>query len=127
MKKLLGFLIVLVAVTYWGCGKDDSNPLVGPGDVTFRMSHIASGDTVYFQFKPSENIKLDTIIASCTAKQFTDTYAVGEPERIFQKEVLYQWIGYYGVSQGQKWNFTFKGRLASTNTSFSYSTSYLVP
>jgi hypothetical protein len=91
------------------------------------MSHITSGELVYFQFKPSENIKLDTIIASCTSKQFTDTYAVGEPERVFNKEVLYQWIGYSGVSQGQKWSFTFKGRLASTNSTFSVSTTYLVP
>ena len=127
MKKIISLAVFIVLTVFWGCSKDDSNPVSGPVDVTFRMSHIASGDTVYFQFKASQDIKLDSITSSCTVKSFTDVYSVGEPNRVFNKEVLYQWIGYYGVTQGQKWSFTFKGRLASSNASFTYSTSYIVP
>jgi len=127
MRKLLFIITIAVLATFWGCDKDDSNPVNGAGSVTFRMSDISSGDTVYFQFKASEDIYLDTIIAACAAKQFSDTYIVEEPNRIFQKETLYQWIGYYGVKQGQQWNFTFKGRTSGNNARFSVPCTYMVP
>lgn len=129
MKKIIGLFIFIIALTYVGCNKDDNNPVEGSGatDVSFRMSNTASADTVYFTFKPSEDVKIDTIIAYLASKNFTDTYVVGEPNRVFQKDVLYQWIGYYGVKQGQSWSFNFKGKRVSNNSYFSSTITYYVP
>lgn len=127
MKKLFTAAIILIVIALAGCTKDDSNPVSGPVSVTFRMSHIMSGDTAYFQFRTDTDVKLDTIIASLTSKQFMDVFSVNEPNRMFQKDVVYQWIGYYGVKQGQQWNFIFKGRLVSNNSKFETPYSYIVP
>ena len=128
MKKLFTaalFIIIIIALA--GCTKDDSNPVSGPVSVTFRMSHIMSGDTAYFQFRTDTDVKLDTIIATLTSKQFMDIYTVNEPSRVFQKDVVYQWIGYYGVKSGQQLNFIFKGKLVSNNSKFESPYSYIVP
>jgi len=127
MKKVLYAITALVLVVLAGCNKDDSNPVDGPASVTFRVTSSAIADTVYFSFKPDTDVKIDTIIASLPAKNFVDYYAVNESNRVFSKDVLYQWIGYSGVQSGQKWSFVFKGRLVSNNSSFSYSYSYSIP
>ncbi len=127
MKKLLCAVLFMVTLIYMGCNKDDSNPVVGPSDITFQLSSQTVNGVSSFLFKPSENVKLDVILLSCPSQSVYDTIASSNPNRVYSKDSVYPFGDYSGIQRGQNWNFTFTGKTSGNNTSFSSSVSFSVP
>ncbi len=129
MKKFIPIILALfIFISVYSCGDSGSNVINAV--VTFAMSHFtnATGDTTWFAFKPSIDIRIDSVQSKLPAQNFSQTYVNSDPGYTFSKDTTYYIDAFTIVQSGQQWEFYFFGTYPSNNSKFSnIKSTYTVP
>ena len=113
---------------YSGCksdiiSSDEKNNLVF--DINYNDT-LQSGDTTWFLFKPSTNVKLDYIISSLPDSDYSYSTYNNNISTVFQKDNWYYFEWFPGVQSGQEWTYDFYGWFED-NDAFHVISYYTVP
>ncbi|MCB0725102.1 MAG: hypothetical protein KDC73_10375 [Ignavibacteriae bacterium] len=134
MKILYLVLVVFISVYIAGCNNSDvvdpNSGINGTGTgntVNFTMQGSGTSQSYDFQFTPGVDVKLNYLIASLPAQQFSDSVPNTNPSTVFSSGQSYSWYPYTGVQTGQQWSFTFNGTTVSSNQSFTSTVSFTIP
>ncbi len=141
MKCLLSVFMVLLLFLFTSCSSNSNPTSAGggiggpngggnPGTVTFTMSTkpgATQGGTL-FVTTPSVAVVITSLTISLPAQNLNDPFT-GDGTTVFpanQPQTLPQ--EYTGVASGQKWVFTFTGKLgSSTGTAFTVTSNFTIP
>jgi hypothetical protein len=129
MKKFIPIILALfIFISVYSCGDSGSNVINAV--VTFAMSHFtnATGDTTWFAFKPSIDIRIDSIQNKLPANNYSYTTRFVNSGYTYSKDTTYYYDWFTGVQSGQQWEFYFFGTYPSNNSKFSnIKSTYTVP
>jgi hypothetical protein len=135
MKIILTILMIFVSVYITGCNNssvtDPNSGIGGPGGpggntVNFTIQGTGNNQNFNFQFKPGEDVKLNYLVATLPAQQFTDSVPNPDPNFVFSAAQFHGWYAYTGVQSGQQWTFRFGGTTVSGSQAFTSSVNFTV-
>ena len=91
------------------------------------MQGAGTNQQYNFQFQPAVDVKLNYLIASLPAQQFTDSVPNPDPNFTFSAAQSHGWHAYTGVQSGQQWTFKFNGTTVSNNQAFTSTVNFTIP
>lgn len=101
----------------------------GTGNVTFTVttSQGSQQDFTNFNFKPSTNVTVKTVVVSLPAQNFTFTETNPNPDEVFNTTDGFQIVDYQGVAAGQQWTFKITGNIgSSTGQAYDVTVNYTI-
>ena len=96
---------------YFGCNSDIVST-DEKNNLSFDISYndtLQGGDTTWFLFKSSSNVKINYIISSLPDSNFSYTTYNYDITTVFQKGIWYNIEWFPGIRSGQEWTFDFYG------------------
>ena len=134
MKTVLVVLVAFSLVYLAGCNNSDvvdpNGSIGGTGTgntVNFTMQGSGNNQSYDFAFQPAVDVKLNYLIASVPALQFSDSVTNPDPTFVFTSTQFHTWYAYTGVESGQQWTFKFNGSTSSSNQSFTSTVNFTIP
>ncbi len=123
------YLIVLLFLSLFLVNSCNDNATGPSGNITFTMSGQGDPNIYFFGFTPSVDAKISKILIM-EAQTVIDSVEFN-PNYVFSRDTIYTWndSSYYysGVTQGEPWNFTFTGNIASNNQNFITTSNFIIP
>ncbi len=134
MKIFFLILAIFVSVYITGCNNnavtDPNSGIGGTGTgntVNFTMNGSGTTQSYNFTFQPQVDVRLNYLIASLPAQQFSDSVPNTTPSTVFSSSQAYGWYDYSGVQSGQQWTFKFNGSTVNNNQAFTSTVNFTVP
>ena len=137
MIKEMTLLLLFPVLAFIGCSEDAvTNPVGGGfgnnggGSVTFTVTAVANQaqGTTNFEFYPSVDVTVTSIIVSVPAQNFTYTENNPNPSEVFTAAGGFQITDYQGVASGQQWTFQVQGHIGNANgQAFDVTVNYTIP
>lgn len=130
MKKIFSLFLLISAIISFSCSDNATGPATGDlggiggggtgGGVTFTVAVVQDNQQqLFFEFKPSVDVVINTITANCPAANINNDQVTGDGTSVFNANTP----AYVGpltiIAQGQVWTFTITGKLG-TSTGAAY-------
>jgi hypothetical protein len=137
MKNFLIAIIVIFALSYFGCNNDSGSGGTDPfsgggigggtGNVTIQVQGQADGQGNYiFYINPNVAITVANVTPSVAAAGYQETIDVNAQFTAGTFQGLLQYTA-TDVQQGQQWKFVFTGTTTNGNQAFNATTNYTIP
>jgi len=137
MKKIFTIIPLIFLLFYSGCSDDSGSTATDPfggggggtntGNVTFTVAVVQDNQQVYFEFKPSTGVVINTIRGVCAALAIDETVNADGTTVYSQTSPAY--VGpIEGLQSGSSFVFTITGKVgSSTGTAYTSTVNFTVP